>query len=363
MKICHLISGDLWAGAEVVVCNLLRGIKFFGPDDEILAIVLNSGRLAEELEAAGIVVKLFDESEYSFLALAAKIRNEFLRFAPNVVHTHRYKENLLAFCASIGMRELRLIATQHGLPENPKHSLFGAGKAMLNHYVLAHHFSKVVAVSKNIENFFIQDHGFKPEKVALVNNGIEMFECSVPREPSAGFTVGSSGRLFPVKGYSLLVDIAALLAQCNDISVRLAGDGPQREDLEAAVQRNNLDGSFRFEGHVDDIYSFYECLDVYISTSYHEGIPMSVLEAMSHGLPVIAPRVGGFPEIIEDGVEGFLIDGREPSDFVDKCLLLYNDRNLYRRMSVAAREKVSRLFSMHHMVDRYRNCYQELLDQ
>ena len=103
----------------------------------------------------------------------------------------------------------------------------------------------------------------------------------------------------------------------EDVRFELAGDGPERPALEAMVQRHGLNAGFILKGHQDDMESFYRGLDIYINTSVHEGIPMTILEALAHGLPVIAPAVGGIVEIIEDGKEGFLIDGRSTGDFAE----------------------------------------------
>jgi L-malate glycosyltransferase len=103
--------------------------------------------------------------------------------------------------------------------------------------------------------------------------------------------------------------------------------------------------------------SFYQGLDVYLNTSVHEGIPMTILEALSHGLPVIAPAVGGIVEIIDDGKEGFLIDSRNPHEFAEKCLLLKENRELREKMSRAAREKAEQTFSAKNMAERYYQLY------
>jgi glycosyltransferase involved in cell wall biosynthesis len=87
---------------------------------------------------------------------------------------------------------------------------------------------------------------------------------------------------------------------------------------------------------------------------------MSILEAMSYGLPVVAPKVGGIPEIITDGVEGFLITTRDPRDFAEKCLLLSRDPALRKQMGVAARARVEKFFSAAAMAEKYYRLYHEL---
>ena len=126
--------------------------------------------------------------------------------------------------------------------------------------------------------------------------------------------------------------------------------------MTAALQ---VQDRFFLKGHVEDVSAFYRGLDVYLNTSLHEGIPMSILEAMAHNLPVIAPAVGGLVEIIEDGVDGFLVASRDPEVFAEKCLLL-RDPELRLRMGRAARAKVERCFSADMMARSYLRLYHEL---
>jgi L-malate glycosyltransferase len=116
LKIWHIISGDLWAGAEVMACTLLRELNR-NPDVNLSVILLNNGRLAEELRTDGIGILIFDENNHSFSSLLGQIRNQLRTNSPDIIHAHRYKENLLAFLAIQGICRPALISTLHGLPE------------------------------------------------------------------------------------------------------------------------------------------------------------------------------------------------------------------------------------------------------
>lgn len=96
------------------------------------------------------------------------------------------------------------------------------------------------------------------------------------------------------------------------------------------------------------------------NTSVHEGIPMSVLEAMSHGLPVVVPKVGGFPEIVEEGVSGYLVAGRDPASFAEKILGLVQ-AECRQSMTGAARQRVVNCFSSEAMARKYYKLYSELV--
>jgi L-malate glycosyltransferase len=363
-RICQLISGDLWAGAEVMTGHLLRGLQD-SSHIELTSILLNDGRLAEELKGAGVRMIVVDESRHTFLQLSRMIRRELRIIRPNILHAHRYKENLLSFIASRGLHTVRLVSTQHGLPEDHgmPHPLSTRIKLKANYWVLVRKFDRVVAVSEDIQRFFVQDLGMEKAKVAVIHNGIGIPLALSKRGSDAPFVVGSSGRLFPVKDYGLMVSIAQELLGVGKIVFSLAGEGPEWVGLGESIRARNLADTFELKGHVDDMDSFYSGLDVYLNTSIHEGIPMSILEAMAWGLPVVAPRVGGIPEIITDGEEGFLIEGRDPKDFAEKIRLLKHNPDLRRRMGAKAREKVERCFSVQAMTEGYLRLYRELMEE
>jgi glycosyltransferase involved in cell wall biosynthesis len=360
LRVCHLISGDLWAGAEVMAHNLLRRLQLLSYLD-LSVVLLNEGRLAEELRAVGLPVHVLDEQRLSFAQLLREIRTFFRTRSPQVIHSHRYKENILAFFAGGLGRHARLVATQHGLPE-PLSGCPGVSSRMaarLNRHLLARHFDRLVGVSRDVRKHFLQQTGFVAERVSVIHNGIELPGPAASNK-SGILVVGSAGRLFPVKDYPLMVEIARVAAgKKPPLRFELAGEGPDWGRLEGLLAACGLGGSFVLRGYLPDMGEFYQGLDVYLNTSLHEGIPMSILEAMARGIPVVAPNVGGIREIIEDGVDGFLVPGRNPEDFAEKCLLLLNSE-LRQRMGLAARKKVEREFSAENMAQKYYQLYKDL---
>jgi L-malate glycosyltransferase len=359
--ICHIISGDLWAGAEVMAFHLLKSIAGF-PELKIIAIILNEGRLASEIGNLGLEVHLVDEKINSFPQLFLKMLKLLKNRPIDIIHTHRYKENILSFLLSIVLRRPKRIATLHGMPEFQKNSFTAHGFVnRLNSFLLSRYFHATVPVSHEMRNTLESRHGFKADSIKVIHNGIPVPEKPRQRSEKTDFTIGSSGRLFPVKDFRLFIEIACLLRKKDTIRFRLAGDGIEREMLASFVKERRLEDIFEMPGHIDDVDSFYGTLDLYVNTSHHEGIPMTVLEAMSYGIPVIAPRIGGLPEIVENGQEGFLIEGRAPGDFAEKCGLLYENKPLYLKFADAARSKIEKEFSSLMMARRYASAYNELL--
>lgn len=362
IKVCHIISGDLWAGAEVMASHLLQELAL-NRELRLSVLLLNDGRLAAELRGSGLPVTVLDESRRSFGSLVREVRGYLKKDPPDLIHSHRYKENLLALLGSAGSSRTRLVATQHGLPEvTERVSMAQAMKARANFFILNRFFDRTVAVSRDIRDHMVRSLGFRSEGVAVIHNGIPLPPEAVSAARSAAtFRIGSSGRLCRVKDYPLMVEVASMVCAQRQVQFLLAGEGPCRQEIAAAIERHSLEGCFTLTGHLDDMDPFYRGLDLYLNTSRHEGIPMTILEAMARGVPVVAPAVGGIGEIVEQGVEGFLVEGRDPEPFARRCLELADNPELYAAMSRAARRKADRDFSSRQMAQNYCRVYQELL--
>jgi len=355
VKVCHIMSGDLWAGAEVMAFHLLKGLKKY-KDLELSAILLNEGKLAEEIRELSIPVEVVDENKMSFFQIFLSIRKAFNGKLPDIIHSHRYKENILAYLLSKTKKDVKLIGTQHGMLEayGGSRSLKNRFVSKLNFLVLSRCFQNVVAVSRDIQMSFVNQYGFSKDKVKVIHNGINISENVHSRKEKDTFVIGSSGRFFPVKDYPLMVEVAKEVSKItSNIRFELAGDGPEWSKIRGLIKKCGMDGRFILRGFLSDISPFYQGLDVYLNTSFHEGIPISVLEAMAYGIPVIASKVGGLIEILGDGVQGFLIEGRNPRDFAERCIALYENDSLRREMGLAAREKVMKEFSVDHMAQQY----------
>ena len=363
MRICHLISGDLWAGAEVMALRLISGLAE-EKGVEISAVLLNEGKLARKLNNLGIPIDVVDETRSNFFQINKRIHEILRKFKPDIVHTHRLKENILGYLASrkSGL-EIPLLCTQHGLDE-PQLRLKWKLLSRVNLYILSRHFRNIVAVSEDIRITLSEKYDLPSEKLVVIHNGTEIPEEGTPDRGNHPFTIGSAGRFFPVKDYPFLVEVAAEVNRYDkDVHFELAGEGPDFVTVIERIQRYGLQDVFFLKGFVESMSGFYNGLDIYINTSMHEGFPMSVLEAMSHGLPVVAPKEGGIKEAVTDGVHGFLIEGRDPKRYAQKCLAIYQDRNMRQIMGTASKEKVAREYSIKTMAGKYHELYMKVLSE
>jgi glycosyltransferase involved in cell wall biosynthesis len=356
LSVLHVFSGDLWAGAEVMIFNLLNRLQS-APRVRLTALSLNEGVLTEKLREAGVETWVIPESTHSMPSILVEAFRLFRHRSLDIVHSHRYKEHLLAvlLARSLGVR--RLVATLHGLSEMPTARV--PPRPALDCAILKRYFTRVVAVSREVARTLTETYRFDPAQVDVIANGVPVLGCAVepvlPRP--GGFHIGTVGRLVPVKDFNLFLEMAAaILRQTDDVRFSILGDGPLRSALSRTVRDLNLQASVDLLAPRADPVSYYRSLDIYVNTSRDEGLPLSVLEAMACGTPVVAPLVGGIPEIIADGVEGFLVRSRCPTEFAGSCVALIKDRDLRVTM---ARNALTRA-RLHYSDRRMAECYEKL---
>ncbi|MFY9112595.1 MAG: glycosyltransferase family 4 protein [Desulfomonilia bacterium] len=363
VSVLTLASGDLWAGAEAVVHQLALGLRE-KPHIEHTVVLLNHGRLETLCAQAGINTQVIDESRHGFAAILARLIAICRAVRPQLIHSHRYKENLLAALASLACGRPRLVTTVHGLSEGHNNTFKSTLKGRVNRFLMRRAFDTTVAVSNDIASALAEKAGAPAHRIITIFNGIDTHGIppvnTKPRRDT--ITIGSAGRLFPVKDYSLMVDIARLTCEQRPAArFVLAGEGPEKGAILNKIKACGLDNRFALLGHVDDMQAFYAGLDIYINTSMHDGMPMTVLEAMARRIPVVAFAVGGLSEIISHAHDGYLIQNRDAQEFSQLLIDLIDDRDRLQRFGDNAGSTVHKRFSTTRMTESYCSTYTRLL--
>jgi glycosyltransferase involved in cell wall biosynthesis len=205
-------------------------------------------------------------------------------------------------------------------------------------------------------------------KLRVVHCGVdvERFSPAGPHANDRPTSITCVARLVPVKGQGLLIDALAQLQRAgHDAVLTLVGDGPERAALQARARERGLGDRVVFRGAVahTEVAQILRDSDVFCLPSFAEGVPIVLMEAMAMELPVIASRIMGIPELIEDGVSGLLIrPGSEP-DLVSALAALISGPDRRRALGRAAREKVSDEFALHSSASRLRELYALYLGQ
>jgi L-malate glycosyltransferase len=364
MNICHIASGDLWAGAEVLIFNYMKQIAS-NKENTYLVILFNDFRLSKELKRLGINVIIIDEKKINLFLTAIHVKQVLKREHIKILHSHGFKANLITFLALFPFSRIKKIVTLHGMPELYKNQVDYRYRLFywFNLLVLRINYHAIVCVSDDMKKSAIEKFHFKTNLVYTIHNGIEINNYKMRQfKKKDKFIFGLCGRLNPVKNIILSVEICKLLSIYTEINFVLAGTGPEKCAIENLVNKYNLASQYLLLGHIDELTVFYETIDVLINTSFHEGLPMSILEAMNNYIPVIAPAIGGIPEIVENGKEGFLIEVYQAQKFAEKCEELFKNRKLFQSMQIAAWEKVRNKFKIKETINKYESLYHKMLD-
>jgi glycosyltransferase involved in cell wall biosynthesis len=173
--------------------------------------------------------------------------------------------------------------------------------------------------------------------------------------------IGMVSRICPGKGHEYLIRaLPDILDEFPAVKVKIVGKGPLLDDLKRLAQEINVANSIVFTGYVQDIYTELNSLDVFILPSLSEGFPISILEAMAAGLPVVASNVGGISEAVEDGVTGFLFKAKNTKELASAVKRMLSDRAQAVKMGNAARKKILNEFSPEKYIEKMELLYRTL---
>jgi glycosyltransferase involved in cell wall biosynthesis len=229
---------------------------------------------------------------------------------------------------------------------------------------------EVVAVSQDLQRTLVSELRTRHDKVSVLYNGIDgkrfafQDENRVRRElgiPDSDFVVGTAVVLSEQKGIGFLLEAARdLLAREAGIRFVIAGDGPKRAELESKARELRLGSRVMFLGYRQDIPELISSFDAYVLPSLWEGLPLALIEALAIGKPIVCTRVGGNPEIVEDGVNGFVVPPRDSGALADALLRLFQDRSFVQVARERNVGKFRETFSLESMVGAHERMFEKL---
>jgi glycosyltransferase involved in cell wall biosynthesis len=323
LRILHIISGDRWAGAEVMAYTLLKEMN---KHHDVFAVLLNPGELAQRLDNIHIPVTILDESILPSWRVFTGIRRLLKEIKPDIVHTHRQKENILGSIANSLSIRAKCVRTVHGDSEFEPTGLARA-QVILDVFCGRYLQQTIIAVSEDLHHKLMNK--FPENKIVTVVNGIDPEETRFNLEyPDFKLTmpdkknIGIVGRLDPVKRIDIFLEMAAILQQNHpEISWKfhIFGEGQLETEMKELARRLGLNETVTFHGHRMDIQNCIYGLDAVVMCSDHEGLPMTALESIAIGTPLIAHNVGGLTQLMQSS-PNFLVSVHEASEYAKPVL-------------------------------------------
>jgi glycosyltransferase involved in cell wall biosynthesis len=376
MNVFHIIdSGGLY-GAENMLLDLMFEQKKSGVNPILCSIGtpdLDSKEIEKQAKKLDVTVeKIRMRAGPNFLGT-----KQILKCAchnnSNVLHSHGYKANILLGLVPRKKRSVPLLSTLHGWTSSGMVS-----KLRLYHAIdvrLLKYKDAVVVVNKlMLKSKQILSANVDKSKLFVVNNGINIKPEIAHDSKSAWFEkikdfgkncilIGAVGRLAKEKGFDILLD-AISLTRLEGIDVKLViiGQGPLLSDLKRKVSILNLSNHVMFTGYLSNARRYINIFNIFVISSFSEGLPISLLESMCQEVPILATRVGGIPDIIKDGKTGVLIQSGSADEISDGIKKISNDFELAERITYNAKNLLLDKYTSEKMAAAYFEIYKKLLN-
>ena len=349
-KVLIVIPKFVLAGAETMCKNLILAINKSKFNPIVVSLYNYASPIVKELEENIEVLFLNKKSGFDF-SIIFKLRKIIKLNNIQVIHTHLHVLEYVVFATGFN-KKIKIIHTIHHLPS--KDSIFIRLFHMFSYNIL-----KVVpvAISEQIKKDTIYANKVKESKVKIIYNGIDLSSCKQKRSYAKFEKILHIGRFVEVKNHWFLIDlfkqIQTKIAK-NNLDLYLVGDGLLFNEINNYIISEKLNNKIHLVGNLSNCYDILNKSDLFILPSKYEGMPMTIIEAMATGVPVIASNVGGIPDMIENGVDGFIANNKE--EFIDYILQLNNSEELRRSIGKNAIKK-SAIFSSKIMAEKYEELY------
>jgi glycosyltransferase involved in cell wall biosynthesis len=370
LRVCHLIHSLRDGGAEHLLVTLSEVAAAVGLRISVVSLMPDEGlRFGQQLRRSGVEVRtvgLRSRWDPRGLPRAARLIRQL---HPDVVHTHMKHADLVGAYAARRL-QVPMVSTLHVIEDSPtprqrfKRRL--AAQARLRRAV------RTVAVSDAQRRWYLAEFGARPDQVVTIRNGV------LPRPPASGRRPAAALReryaiseetavaamvalLRPGKGHGDLFAAVRRLPADLDVKVIVAGDGPLRHELEAEVARDEaLSERIVLAGFVDDVEGLLAGCDLVVHPSHFDALPTALIYALAAGVPVVASRVGGIPEIVGDEA-GVLVPPRDPGALAIALEALVRSPGQRARLGAAAVGRFEERFDARHWAGELKALYGEVI--
>jgi sugar transferase (PEP-CTERM/EpsH1 system associated) len=366
LTICQLVHGLPVGGAEKLVSRIVQQLRC--RYRFVIACLDQVGELGEMLIQDGIQVVHVQRRPKFDWKCVRRLQQLFSDERVRLVHAHQCTPFSYALATGVFGGRPPVLLTEHGrfYPDHPS-----LKRKLFNRFLTSKR-DRFVAVGNSVKQALIDNEGLPTHRLQVVYNGIELnggddkqsdrsaarAELQVADEE---FMVIQVARLDSIKDHKTAVRAIQLAVRQNQrIRLFIVGDGPEKTAIEQAIRAARAEDRVTMLGLRTDVRRLLCGADAFLLTSLSEGVPVTILEAMAAGVPVIATNVGGVPEIIEDSVTGLLVPAADAQGIADALLRMACDPILASSIAAAASQRVRTRFSEKSMISTYDQIYREL---
>ncbi len=366
--VCLAIDGSFVGGGQRHVLDLARDLKKNGLS--VTVFTSEKGAFSIFLEKNAIPYRIIPMGKFPAPWRLPAWKTALRELNPDLLHLHGGMAGFWGLWASGGNPPYKIVYTIHGVHYIHQPFFLYRWVRWFLDLLLKNRADRVICVSEHDAGWVRKLKIADPEKIRVIHNGINILP--MPDTPSSissvvlppdAFVVVVIGRLSFEKGQRYAIEaMSQLVKKHPSIHLLIVGDGEEKPSLEKRVERLNLKNNVHFLGFRRDVPSILGFADLNFMPSLWEGLPLSLLEAMAGGLPSVATRVGGVPEIVQDGVEAILVPPKNPGQMAKAIERLYLDSEFRSQMGLSARRK-AQSFEQSKSYARTREIYKDLLNQ
>jgi len=354
VRVCHVSLTLATGGLERLLADFARFHDASRFEMEYVAM-REVGRFGEEISERGLPV--FALQATGRVKQILELSRHFRERAIDVVHTHNLYPHLYATIAARLAGVPVVVNTRHG-------QRIGHGwKSRLLYRLASYQADRIVAVSQDAARLCTEEDGVSPEKVTCIWNGIdvESFRFVGPAKEPVAIAVArlSAEKDFP----TLLRAMQNAVARVPGLKLRIVGNGPERTRIEQLCSELSLDDHVELLGERTDVPELLAGAAFFVSSSLSEGISLTLLEAMSVGLPVVATAVGGNVEVVDEPNTGRLVPAGNPNALAEAIVGICRQPESWHPMGITARQRVQHHFEIRRMVAEYEALYEKLIRQ
>jgi len=363
-RVLYLSHAFMVGGAEEMVLNLVRHL----PDrfEPCVSCITQAGPIGEEIRKTGVPFRVLGldpgiRQPWGLIGIQRHLRE----LQPDIVHTFLLTASLYGRLAAMLARVPIIICTEVNIYEHKR------GRHALAERLLMQGTDRVIVSAESVREFYIQQVHADPARVDVVYNAVDWSQLETTMTPqalraSAGVPAdaplaGIIARLTEQKAHRYLFDAMASTAGLAPLHLLVVGDGDLRDDLRARVERLGLSARVHFLGARRDLGNLLAAIDLFVMPSLWEGLPLSMVLAMGAGLPVVATRVAGIPEVVQDGVTGVLVPPADVTGLGSAMAKLVSDPALRQTLGAAAAAFVRPRFGVDRYVESVTRVYDRLL--
>ncbi len=362
IKIAHIVEDLKTGGLEKVIYHLALGLDSNRYDVRVWCLC-GGGETAEELKKHGAKVEILGMGSRCALSFLWRLRQKIKKEKIDIIHTHGITANSIGRIAGILAGVPAVFAHLHTYyPEG------GLKQKIISRFA-DFQSNRIICCCRFVADFVIRHTGINQAKIQVIYNGVPAQNSSIPplsrlelKTRDDDFVIGCAASLTAHKGHRYLIEaVKEVKAKFPAVKVLLMGTGPLREELEKHCRSAGVSDNVIFLGNRKDMCRILPVIDVFALPSCdREGFPMSILEAMSCGKPVIASAIGGIPESVELGVTGLLVPPGDSHAIAQALISLIENRDLMKNMGAEGLKRFEKLFKLDTMIEEISALYETI---